>query len=422
MRGGLIITGVWQLSCFRGVLLGAVSLGYSAQAFDVVPEAITPSLVDFRRAPDPERLTPEYSSDVLTYSLPISWECSWRRLGEPSGARGLFQHSAGSLSTFHLANYGRTQMDLPLSDSTTLRLTTLDQRDFESENTAVLPELRLGLFEGFFASFLASPSLSKEAIDLGATADVVLLPWGLGVRVGGFAVDYPRNKHAEDGSRFAGGNPYTAFLGLHRERGASCWGVVARRETPARLLTSEEGGVFAFHRSTVLGYGFWSEPFSWAKDIGVRFQCSVLSQSTSEAETTFSKCESQAEISIRLEPFEQRLGLYAVQRHYEKGTASFRSEETTPYVDFIWPRILSSEHSVVLGAESSFSLVKNRAWEFADPQRYTTADNHRLNLRWIKEFVSSEGSEVSFLASFDLDEKGTRNRFEGGAVRVQAGF
>lgn len=397
-----------------------------AQAFEALPEfrALQPN--DHLDFADPNQVTPEYTSDYLTFLKPLEWEYAW--LAHDQG----LDLSIGSLSSKHFFIDNRIKLRKRLLSTFEFRFSYLSQRDFEVDNEHHILELIYWLKPEWGLSIYGEASLYKAEDDIGVAA-----LWQPNeeyeLRLYHTWPDFSRNERNTEPDVFQAApksyglrSTWHSPLTSHQKELID---FALRIETPVEWLFPRQASLYqAQSRMIQLELRKALTP---TQVLELRFQCdkeweqkipTTSSSSVTNESWERKRCLNQAFWIFDWRGHQLRPGLSFIYREWNKNadqTVIFRHLSPILWWQLPGQGPEQFQRRWSLGWESTFhegpspSPLLTKPWD----QHFS---EHRLNLRYDMKF--SDQATLSLLFTADLDRFGTGETWEGGNAQFQVFF
>ncbi|HVK62738.1 MAG TPA: hypothetical protein VM432_14365, partial [Bdellovibrionales bacterium] len=261
-----------KITAFVAFLLIAFFSPKKAFAFDIFPEfhSLTENeQSEFDRA---FFVDAEYQSDVLAYSLPLSWDAEFATQNKA------FQSAIGSLSNKIFQQDTRLKIHTDLVDRLQFRLTYFQQRDLDVDQTHFIMELVYRIAPWVKLSVYGEPSHFKRENDFGLAA--LLYPTANHeIRLFHTWVDFTRDRH-NDREDFFLEDHDPRSMGIvgrcsgcfgYSEKMADFLEYFVRYETPTKWSFPQSNFAYAYDMTTFGASARWT-PNDGATFINARLQ------------------------------------------------------------------------------------------------------------------------------------------------------
>lgn len=359
----------------------------------------------------------EAESDRLAYTKPLQWNNRWLR------ARNAFDLSAGSLSSYHLLTDTRLRMETDFSPAWRFRAVHVSYEDREEKSEHLSLSVLRVLSPTLAVGLTGETRYTKSDSDMGVTAEgrVADLQW----RVVATAVDVPRGRHSEGDDRFER-RPFAfaARASWLPEALPDAFGTaVVQLVTPSVRTGSVDGVSFRLEERSVrllvqgvvpVGNGASLEGhLEGLRAVTAEENCDECAAGRFEAE----RVRWIGDLGGRLESETTGFQVGGRWAHRFVGRQG-QHAWVDDLLPFGWAWWRDAQQKVSLGGETTRHHERGDARPGWDPAG--TRWEGRLNLRY--EYRWGADTEITALASFDLDDVGRQGTFEGGNVQFRTAF
>lgn len=400
----------------------------AAAGWESLPEFVNLTEEEQASLDRPSLLGAEYESDLLTFTKRWDWEYALL-----SSANAL-ELSWGSISPTEFLIDDRLKVRAPLNDFLEFRFTYLNERNFERENFHTVTELIFRPMRKLGVSLYGDPSFRKRKNDVGLA--LLFNPTERHeIRLFNTWVDVTRIKRNDQPDTFIRPNiPYArGVVGRiwsdPEKKQREFLEYAIRYEPKTKWLFPDEGYLYEYWKwfASLYGSNPLAQPiFNTHLRLNLRIQVDRKFESrtpesgsmveaqgrrTDRALILFRTVFSDATVDPSLEVVP---GLEYAYRKWIARTAVATYHDFLPH---IWLRLPRS------GFEFGYEFTSHQT---SGPRGFLARNDfddklqHRFNLGY--EIGFSEKASLRLLATFDLDEFGTNDTWEGGSSQFQLRF
>lgn len=332
---------------------------------------------------------PEMQSDILTYQKSPESILKWKN------NKNALSVTMGSLDWFTLFADNRIKSQSEISEQLFFRIYFLEQSDFETQTRQLNFEFEKRLYTFGFV-FQGSPTPNKAESDLGIAANVYRENFKLKIFQNFF--DAPRNKHSHDDDYFDTSYPFV--YGLILSTPDDLWSLGVRNQPllswhfPQFGFEVETSG-FVAQSELVIPYEnqIWHLQFQYDYFSHDKRNLSELHSTNITRNRTLLRTRCQ--LTELPNDFGAITALDVVARNWNE----FDTFTLVPQATLL--KQFSENWDFQMGGDVSFYKENSNS-------RFDSRVN--LGTKW----SPSESTEFTLQATFDLDEKGTKRRFQGG--------
>lgn len=333
----------------------------------------------------------ETESDILTYS-PIN--CGRQRL--LSQATDFFCTSNGSLGSKRFLTDSYFILTEPLLPKTLFRLHWVQNQDFSEDTQALAPELLFSLSDKNSIGVHGQVDSQKSKDDVGISYNLSLDDFWMRTEV--TAIDFSRNERNENSDRFSQ-NPFTASLMTLKKVGDDLYSLNFHIE-PQFVWKESNGKTVSRTRS-------WTA-LTLSKDKSIYtldYVRSFLEINADFEDHTLLRGHWQ----MGLEQWTP--GLRLVQKTWSEPNGTLIQYDALP---FVWYRPMETLKAFDFGYEFTIHHSQDRRTSVVYGNK--TKIENRGNVAWtaIETKTATKKANLKFLFTFDLDQLGSGETWEGG--------
>lgn len=374
----------------------------------------------------PKRLEPEMLSDVLAFSKMIDWEYAF--LKNPLAA----DFSVGSISSRHFRMDNRVRFKRLIDNSLEFRITYFNDSHLERESEHFIPEIifwftpysqgpKIGI------GAYGEPALYKRNDDTGLA--LFIKPHDLHeIKVFNTFIDVTRTQRNDRSDRYI--EPYTpnarGVVGRAWNEHGEFLEYGGRYETKTKWLFPDSDYTYQYWKT--MGFVFGSKNISESLTLQLRAQWDRKFEAKN-AGTSSTLTESEAWITTRSQALIRTVfnnkwtwGALLADRKWERNGEKVEWFDVIPHV---WYKMNGFQRS---GAQDFFWIGIDSLWHQADgPLVLRNNDDQvdqtfeeRLNL--VYDFSFRDQISLKLMATFDLDEFGSKRSWEGGNAQFKVHF
>lgn len=347
----------------------------------------------------------ESSSDLITYQRSLEWDAAYWQTPQT------FDLSIGSISSKQFLIYQRAKIEKALTDDVSVFIGWLDERDFEQDRRELPLELRYALNSRWSVAGFGMPSLYKAENDVGLALIHRYENWNF--RLSALWGDFERKKRTLTGDSWAE-SPFAATLSATYlpEKKSDFLNVEAHTEPRSQrskggVITSElnHDSIFAEGRRTLES----------GRAVGGRVLLDRAFHSDGLVARERRRYLGQVEYSIPVSSYTLTPGLNAFYREIRIGSdrVLFRELLTS-----IW--LAGAPSNRAWGTRTLSVGYDGTVFDRQDDQEHARNFEHRLNTKIGMKF--KHAGELALLLTFDLDEFGGGETWEGGAGQFRLDF
>lgn len=391
---------------------------FNAWAWESYPEYI--GLVESERASfaQPTKIDSEYQSDFLTYTPSAAWHSQWLQ------ANKALQFSVGSLSSKRFLLDNRFKFQTELLKDFDFDLIYFDERHFESDNESLMVQFSKWLFQRRYRlAIYGELETNKAQDDLGLS-----LSWfydeSTELKLFHTLVDYSRNERNESSDEFLTAPLSTGLVFRTANSNGEFVEASLRVESKTRWLLPDELAHYNYWRRSAQIY--WrtrtgDAPSAQENYFNMRFFSEEKFEEkypTSGASTVVQESWRTKRYFMQFE-FEKGAwiyGLHSALRDYDTELGEVGQHHSLPYISKGFGEGL---HQWRVGYElTQFREAGSVVLRGAQADDY--ALEHRVNVTYKAQF--NEESTMKVLLTFDGDELGTGETWEGGNIQFRSEF
>ena len=404
-------------------------------AFESMPEFQSLTEADFPLFEGPNRLTPEYQSDILSYLKPDSYEYEWLT------HRLAVDGTAGSTGAKHFMIDHRAKIRADFTQDLEFRFTYTDEGNQEREGTHHIFEL-IGWPTSFLGlSVYGEATLYKREDDTGLA--IIARPQANHeIRVFNTFVDVARLKRNDRPDTFDSNHlPYArGLVGRWWRPPSTDSELPGRRDFLEYSFRYEPKAIWVFPVEK-LDYTYWKIFASlWARrqmsehwSLGIRAQWDrkfegkiprpggTIAAEGWTTDRTFVRTEAVVRDPLDFAS-ELESGILFAKRNWKTGDGHAQYLDWLPYATLMIPMFQRGQDHDRLGVGYDLTWHRSEgaiAMFYGAEERQNTLQN-RLNITY--DFKFKKNLALRALISGDIDELGTRHSWEGGNVLLRANF
>ena len=365
----------------------------------------------------PNLVTSEYQSDRLTYQYLNSWNLFWEN------EDNVFQYTAGSLGPSRFATHGRGKMETSITDSWKFRFYYFEAGSLTEAREAIIFEFDYKLFSFWNIYLYGEPDTFKSEDDVGLASQWKLTD-SQTFKVFYTWVDFSHNKRTEDLSRYdkkpGSGGFIWNYFGDNRN-----FTQLFFRHDQATQQIFQSGRIYQFS-----GTELKLTDYTKLSDSNNYLSSEILFRSGSEGDTQNTNLVDnyfelkQVDGLLQVANDFSRIHLYGIRAIYTQWESASGQVIHNDLLPHIWGRVaryVDGEriHQIDLGYEMTWHRGRGLAALRSDLDGNDRSE-HRLNFKY--NFIASQKTYINFLLTFDMDELGTGETWEGGAMQFHTRF
>ncbi len=371
-----------------------------------------------REVNSPRQIDGEYQSDRLTYEFQNQWHEFWWKESK------VFQYAAGSLGPSRFLTRSRLKFEESITEKFKFLLIYHEVADYTQDRSAMVFEFAYRLTSLFEISLYGQPSTLKKEDDVG----LAFTTWFSQVsklRIFFTWVDFSFNKRTEDSESYNKKPGTYGFVWRRSENKDSLDFLEFFFKEDLAMELNQASQMYAFRQTQ---FGLKGRERGGSSFDFIQYELNMRnSRERDTLNTDFGIEEWSAQhfdVLLQMQNSSNVIPLYGVRYTYSKWQSLQGNVIHNDILPHLWWQLYNQEkgalnHSIFLGYEMTWHRGRGKTRLRSQLDRNARRE-HRINFKY--SLMARAKTRLNVLLTFDGDQFGTGETWEGGAIQFSQLF